>query len=81
MMLYRLFGRKNPALFIVEWVSIIHEVVKGYTLNWGKMLSDNLAKYITEYQYLNSRGNNAPFYMSAYIMDAIFFMTPFPLIK
>jgi hypothetical protein len=45
------------------------------------MLSDNLAKEITGYQLENSKGKPAPFYMSAYIMDAILFITPFPLMS
>jgi hypothetical protein len=81
MMLCQLFGRKNPTHFTVEWVSIIHEVVEGYTFNWEKMLSDNLAKEVVEYKYLKSKGKHAPFYMSVYIMDAIFFMNPFPLMN
>jgi len=81
MMLCRLFGRKNPAHFTVEWVSIINEVVEGYTFNWEKMLSDNLAKEVVEYKAFKSRGQCAPFYMSTYIMDAIWFVTPFPLMN
>jgi hypothetical protein len=45
------------------------------------MLSDNLAKEITEYQMAKSKGQPAPFYMSVYVMDAICFMTPFPLMN
>jgi hypothetical protein len=59
----------------------MNEVVEGYTFNWAKMLSDNLVKEIDEYQSLKSKGKPAPFYMSAYIMDAILFMTPFPLMN
>jgi hypothetical protein len=46
MMLCRLFGKKIPTHFSVEWVSIMHEVAEGFTFNWAKMLSDNLAKGI-----------------------------------
>jgi len=81
MMLCRLFSRKNPAHFIVEWVSIINEVAEGYTFNWEKMLLDNLSKEVVKYKTLKSRGQHAPFYMSAYITDAICFMTPFPLMN
>ena len=59
----------------------MNEVVEGYTFNLDKMLSDNLAKEITEYQSLKSKGQHAPFYMSSYIMDFICFMTPFPLMN
>jgi hypothetical protein len=44
MMLCKMFGKKHPAHFAVEWVPIIHEVDEGYTFDWGEMLSDNLAK-------------------------------------
>jgi hypothetical protein len=56
MMLCRMFGRKNPAYFTVEWVPIIQEVAKGYTFDWGKMVSNNLAKEIVEYKMLKSKG-------------------------
>jgi hypothetical protein len=44
------FGKKSPTHFRVEWVSIMHEVVEGYTFNWAKMLFDNLSKEITKYK-------------------------------
>jgi hypothetical protein len=50
MMLCHLFGKKNPTHFSFEWVAITNEVVEGYTFNWAKMLSDNLAKEIAEYK-------------------------------
>jgi hypothetical protein len=81
MMLCRLFRKKNPTHFSVEWVAIMNEVVEGYTFNWAKMLSDNLAKEIIDYKSSKSKGKPAPFYMSAYIMDSICFMTPFPLMN
>jgi hypothetical protein len=59
----------------------MHEVAKGYTFNWAKMLSDNLDKEITGYKMAKSKGHSTPFYMSAYVMDAIYFMTPFPLMN
>jgi hypothetical protein len=80
-MLHCLFGKKNPSHLSVEWVAIMNEVAKGYTFNWAKMLSNNLAKNIAEYQSLKSKWKLVPFYMSAYIMDSICFMTPFPLMN
>jgi hypothetical protein len=79
--LCRLFRKKSPTHFPVEWVSTMHEVVKGYTFNWAKILSDNLAEEITEYKLAKSKGQPAPFYMSTYIMDVICFITPFPLMN
>jgi hypothetical protein len=70
MMLCRMFRKKIPTHFTVEWVPIIHEVAEGFTFDWGKLLSDNLVKQIEGYTTQKSKGENAPFYMSAYIMDA-----------
>jgi hypothetical protein len=81
MMLCPLFGKKNPMHFSVEWVAIMNEVVEGYTFNWAKMFFDNLANEIAEYKSSKSKGQPDPFYMSYYIMDSIFFMTPFPLMN
>jgi hypothetical protein len=81
MMLCRLFGRKSPTHFPAEWVPIIHEVAEGYTFNWGKILSDNLTKEIVEYQMEKSKGQPTYFYMEVYVMDAICYMTPFPLMN
>jgi len=81
MMLCHSFGKKNPSHLSVEWVAIINEVAEGYTFNWDKMLSNNLAKEIVEYRSSKSKGKPAPFYMSTYIMDAICFMTSFPLMN
>jgi hypothetical protein len=65
----------------MEWVSIMHEVAQGFTFNWDKMMSDSLAKEIAEYKIEKSKGHPAPFYILAYIMDTIYFMTPFPLMN
>ena len=81
MRLCRMFGKKNPMHFTIEWVPIIHEVAEGYTFDWGKVLLDNLAKQIGEYKILKSKGEHAPFYMFSYIMDTICFRTPFPLMN
>jgi hypothetical protein len=81
MMLCRIFGRKDTAHFLLPWVPIMHEVAEGYSFNWAKILSDNLAKEITEYQSMKAKGKPTPFYMLAYIMDVICFMTPFPLMS
>jgi hypothetical protein len=47
MILCHLFGKNKRAHLSVEWVAIMNEVDEGYTFNWDKMLSDNLAKEIT----------------------------------
>jgi hypothetical protein len=81
MMICILFGENIPTHFPMEWVSIMHEVAKGYTFNWAKILSDNLAKEITKYKLAKSKGKPACFYIYVYIIDFIFFITPFPLMN
>ena len=34
MMLCRMFGKKIPTHFTIDWVLIIHEVAEGYTFDW-----------------------------------------------
>jgi hypothetical protein len=59
----------------------MHEVAEGFSFNCAKILSDNLAKEITEYHSLKVKGKPASFYMSAHIMDAICFMKLVPLMS
>jgi hypothetical protein len=63
MMLYRLLKKKSSTHLLVEWVAIMNEVAEGYTFNWAKMLSNNLAKEILDYNTSKSKGKPAPFYM------------------
>jgi hypothetical protein len=81
MILCRLFKKKNPTHFTIEWVPIIHEVAEGFTFDWRKLLSDNLVKQIESYTSQKYKGENSPFHMSAYIMDVICFKTQFPLMN
>lgn len=79
MMMFRLYGRENTTHFLLQWVPIMHTVAEGYSFDWAKMLSDSLVKEITEYRSLKAKGQPASFFMSAYIMDVVCFMTSFPL--
>ena len=81
MMLCRLFGRKDPCHFHADWVPLLEEVSEGNGFNWHKILSDNLTQEILNYKAAKSKGQPVSFYMSTYIMDAICFMTPFPLMN
>jgi hypothetical protein len=56
MILCRLLGREKSAHFLLSWVPIMHEVAEDFSFNWAKMLSDSLAKEITEYQTSKSKG-------------------------
>jgi hypothetical protein len=44
-------------------------------------LSDNLTQEISNYKATKSKGQPTSFYMSSYIMDAICYVTPFPLMN
>ena len=81
MMLCRLFGRKYPCHFHADWVTFLEEVLEGNSFNWHKILSDNLTQEILNYKAAKSNGQPVSFYMSAYLMYAICFMTPFPLMN
>jgi hypothetical protein len=80
-MLCRLFGKKDPCHFPADWVPFLEEASEGFTFNWSKILSDNLAQEVSNYRVAKSKGQPVAFYMSAYIMDAICFVTPFPLMN
>jgi hypothetical protein len=81
MILCILFGRKIPIHFLVEWVTIIHELAEGFTFKWDKIVSYNLTKEIVKYQMEKSKDQPAYFYMHAYVMDTIYYMTYFSLMN
>jgi hypothetical protein len=81
MMACRLYGREDTAHFFVQWVPLIYRVAEGFSFNWSKMLSDSLLSRVTEYRETKAAGKPAGFFMSAYIMDAICSLTPFPLMN
>jgi hypothetical protein len=79
MMMCRLYGKENTTHFVLQWVPIIHAVVEGYSFDWAKISSDSLVQEITKYQSIRTKGKPTQFFMSAYIIDTIYFMTPFSL--
>ena len=81
MMACRLYGKEDTAHFVIHWVPLIYRVAEGFSFNWSKMLSDNLHSRVTEYREKKAAGKPAGFFMSAYIMDAICSLTPFPLMN
>jgi hypothetical protein len=80
-MLCRIFRKTNPFHFPVEWVPFLAEDLEGYTFNWSKILSENLAQEVSNYRVAKYKGQPVAFYMSAYIIDVVCFMTPFPLMN
>jgi hypothetical protein len=81
MMLCRLYGKKDSNHFSAEWTPLLEEVSEGRSFNWHKILSDNITTEVTNYKTARVKGQPVAFYMSAYIMDAICFRTPFPLMS
>ena len=63
MTLYHLLKKKSSTHLSVEWVAIMNEVAEGYTFNWTKMLTNNLAKEIIDYDTSKSKGKPTHFYM------------------
>jgi hypothetical protein len=81
MMTCRLYEREDTTHFFLPWVPLIYTVAEGYSFDWAKMLSDSLTSRITEYRMQKASGKAASFFMSAYLMDAVCSMTPFPLMN
>jgi hypothetical protein len=81
MMACRLYGKEDTTHFFLPWVPLIYTVAEGFSFDWAKLMSDSLTSRITEYRAQKASGRTSSFFMSAYIMDAIFFMTPFPLMS
>jgi hypothetical protein len=74
-----LYGREDTTHCFLPWVPLIHIVIEGFSFNWSKLLSDSITSRITEYWTQMADGKVTSFFMVAYIMDAICFMMPFPL--
>jgi hypothetical protein len=81
MMTCRLYGREDTTHFFLPWVPLMYTVAEGSSFDWAKMLSDSLTSRITEYRTQKESGKAASFFMSAYLMDAVCSMTPFPLMN
>jgi hypothetical protein len=81
MMTCRLYGKYDTSNFSLAWVPLMFRVTEGCSFNWAKMLSDSLTNRVTEYQEQKENGKASSFFMSAYIMEAICSMTPFPLMN
>jgi hypothetical protein len=81
MMAYRLYGKEDTTHFFLPWVPLIHTVAEVFSFDRAKLLSDSLTSRITEYRAQRLCKKATSFFLSAYIMDAICFMTPFPLMN
>jgi hypothetical protein len=50
MMTCRLYGREDTTHFFLQWVPLIHQVTKGCSFEWAKMLFDSLTSRVTKYR-------------------------------
>jgi hypothetical protein len=81
MMTCRLYGKEDTSHFFLAWVPLMFWVTEGSSFNWAKIFLDSLTNQVTEYRKQKENGKASSFFMSTYIVDAIFSMTPFPLIS
>lgn len=78
-MLCRMFNKPDSTKFSPEWMRLIDATINTTRMNWAQLLSDNLVKTIMEYRRNRSISSRVypPFFMSAYVMDAICFHSKF----
>ena len=80
-MLCILIGKPDITKFSLELLPLIDAAVNAKIINWAQILSDNLATKILEYKRKRRIASRVypPFFMSAYVLDAIYFGSKFPL--
>ena len=80
-MLCRLFGRPNINKFSSEWLPLLDAATNATIMDWAQILSDNLASTVWNYRTKRSFAQRfyPPFFLAAYVMDAICFVSKFPL--
>lgn len=79
-MLCRLFSKPDRTKFSSEWLPLIHAIVSATIMDYTQILLDNLAKAMIEYirKRISSLRAFPPFFVSAIVMDAIYFSSKFP---
>ena len=82
-MLFRLFGKPDINMIFPEWLPLLNAAVNSTIVDWAKILSDNLTTAIFHYRSKRSVSQwiYPPFYLSAYVMDAICFVSKFPMMS
>ena len=80
-MLCRLFGMPNINKFSSEWLPLLDAATNATIVDWAKIFSDNLVTAIVNYRCKSTVSQRIypPFYLSAYVMDAICYVSKFPL--
>ncbi len=80
-MLCRLFGKLEINKFSSEWLPLLDVATNATIMDWAQILSDNLAATISGYRTKRSFASRTypPFLFSDYVMDAICFVSDFPI--
>ena len=80
-MLCRLFGRPDINKFSSEWLPLLDAATNATIMDWAQILFDNLASVMWNYwsKRTTSQRIYPPFFLVAYVMDAIYFVSRFPL--
>jgi len=80
-MLCILFGKPDIKIFSCEWLPLLNAAINATIVDCAKILSDNLAKAILSYRSKRTFSQRIypPFYLFAYVMDAIYYISKFPL--
>lgn len=75
----RLFRTLDSTRFSMEMLPLIEVAINSFIMDWKTILSDKMASQILDYRkdrFFTTRVV-PPFYMSAYIMDKIYFNSNF----
>jgi hypothetical protein len=73
-----LYGEENSTHFHMEWIPMSYTVVKTrHVFNWAKILTFNIFHTTKSVQGIKK----TCFYMSAYLMNAIFSSMQFPIFR
>jgi len=81
-MMCRLWGLHDSAIFTIEMVPLMEAAVNSWIMDWATILSDKLALAVSEFrnQTRVSERIIPPFYYSAYILDTLCFNSEFPIL-
>ena len=74
-MMCRLWGLHDSAIFTIEMVPLMEVAVNSTNMDWDTILSDKLAVAVSDFRNKNrvTTRKIPPFYYSAYILDTLCF--------
>lgn len=80
-MLCRLFGGLDVNKFSSEWLPLLDAATNATIMDWAQIFSNNLATSIWNYrsERTTTQMIYPPFYLTTYVMDAICYVSKFPL--